>query len=48
MRERLRRWLLAALALVYMSLMMGCAARPESGFLATTAYERPAPPSTRF
>ncbi len=41
MRERLRRWLLAALALVYMSLMMGCAARPESGFLATTAYEAP-------
>ncbi len=27
--------------LVCMNLMMGCAARPESGFLATTAYEAP-------
>ncbi len=40
-RLGLRRWLPAVLALVCMNLMMGCAARPESGFLATTAYEAP-------
>ncbi|MEJ0049903.1 MAG: alpha/beta hydrolase [Methylovirgula sp.] len=40
-RLGLRRWLPAVLALVCMDLMMGCAARPESGFLATTAYEAP-------
>ncbi len=40
-RVELRRWLPTALVLVCMSLMMGCAARPESGFLATTAYEAP-------
>ncbi|HEY0145609.1 MAG TPA: alpha/beta hydrolase [Methylovirgula sp.] len=37
----MRRWLSAALVLVCMNLMMGCAARPDSGFLATTAYEAP-------
>jgi esterase/lipase superfamily enzyme len=36
-----RRWLLAALALVLLSLTTGCASRPESGFLATTAYDSP-------
>ncbi|MEW6438383.1 MAG: alpha/beta hydrolase [Pseudomonadota bacterium] len=37
----LRRCLLIALALAVTSLTMGCASRPESGFLATTAYQAP-------
>jgi esterase/lipase superfamily enzyme len=37
----LRRRLLVALALSCMSLTMGCASRPDSGFLATAAYEAP-------
>jgi esterase/lipase superfamily enzyme len=37
----LRRYLLIALGLTIASLMMGCASRPESGFLAEAAYDPP-------